>query len=63
MKILETQILMETMVIIIIIITIIEILETYTIVGSTSGRVHQALFNTEERVYEMVKLEVQIGTL
>jgi len=25
--------------------------------------VHQALFNTEERVYEMVKLEVQIGTL
>jgi len=31
--------------------------------GSISGRVHQELSNTEERVYEMVKLEVQIGTL
>ena len=38
-------------------------IKNYTIVGSTSGRVHQALSNTEERVYEMVKLEVQIGTL
>ena len=33
-------------------------IKNYTIVGSTSGRVHQALSNTEERVYEMVKLEV-----
>jgi len=38
-------------------------IKNYTIVGSTSGRVHQALSNTEERVYEIVKLEVQIGTL
>ena len=38
-------------------------IKSYTIVGSTSGRVHQALSNTEELVYEMVNLEVQIGTL
>ena len=38
-------------------------IKNYTIVGSTSGRVQQALSNTEERVYEMVKLKVQIGNL
>ena len=38
-------------------------IKNYTIVGSTSDRVHRALSNTEERIYEMVKLEVQIGTL
>jgi len=38
-------------------------IKNYTIVGSTSSRVHQALPNTEEHVYEMAKLEVQIGNL
>jgi len=38
-------------------------IKNYTIVDSTSDRVHQALSNTEECVYELVKLGVQIGNL
>jgi len=38
-------------------------IKNYTIVGSTSGRVHQALSSAEERIYEIVPLEVTIGTL
>jgi len=38
-------------------------IKNYTVVRTTSGRVHQALSDVEEKVYEIVQLEVQIGTL
>jgi len=35
----------------------------YTILGTTSGRVYQALTDAVEKVYEIVQLEMKIGTL
>jgi len=33
-------------------------IKNYTMVSSTSGRAHQALSNADERLYEVINLEV-----
>jgi len=38
-------------------------IKNYKIVGSVASKVHQAMSDTKERVYEIVQLDVNIGNL